>query len=209
MSRSSKKNSEVDAQLNIGRLNIPISLPETKLNLPLPNKSGRKLSKGGNISENASTNASKSRTNSTNKRSFIKQDSAKKSVNISQVGTHSDNFLSSLVSIRETDKKKKKTKKFKKLDLPINDSWLKKLNDLSFDTDLSEGECLSIVKNLLPEFSEASKNSSKVTEIRESLEEISINPIFNQGKGNTLNSEVCESLQTEARKGIENKENEV
>lgn len=137
---SNKKKSVVGLELNIDHLNIPVSLPETKLKFAISTKSGRRQSKGRNNSENASTNASKSRTNSSNKKSFIKQDSAKKNVNISKVGTHSDNFLSSLVSIREIDKKKKKGYKSRQLGLPINDSWIKRLDDLSLDTDLSEGE---------------------------------------------------------------------
>ena len=77
-----------------------------------------------------------------------------KSVDMKNIGTHNDNFLSSFISLRNIEKKEQ-DKKSKTKFLPADESdetWFNKIAKMSFESEMNFEEYQSIVMDLIPEY---------------------------------------------------------
>mmetsp|Transcript_39189 Transcript_39189/g.44866 ORF Transcript_39189/g.44866 Transcript_39189/m.44866 type:complete len:124 (-) Transcript_39189:429-800(-) len=72
----------------------------------------------------------------------------RKSIDMKSLGTHSDNFLCSFISLRDAEKEQVKAKS-RHLDVQVQESWFKEITNVSFDSELREDEYKNIVKDII------------------------------------------------------------
>eukprot|EP00345_Euplotes_harpa_P015382 CAMPEP_0168337702 /NCGR_PEP_ID=MMETSP0213-20121227/12359_1 /TAXON_ID=151035 /ORGANISM="Euplotes harpa, Strain FSP1.4" /LENGTH=232 /DNA_ID=CAMNT_0008343265 /DNA_START=259 /DNA_END=958 /DNA_ORIENTATION=+ len=123
------------------------------ISIPIPKQLGRGIDSSikktfRKASGCGSTNTSMTRGSSPIKPASTKFSATRKSIDMKSLGTHSDNFLCSFISLRDAEKEQVKAKS-RHLDVQVQESWFKEITNVSFDSELREDEYKNIVKDII------------------------------------------------------------